>query len=584
VQYLAEVQKKSGVFGGGKAELKLLACQRGESWTAVPGEEVIPADELSNLGAGVLVFAEVNANKQLQGTPKEASRQLVSMLQNHSRLQEKTKTQEEEIEQWKQSLTFQSQELNRREMEMQAQLEQFEQLQNEIEQLESKRGEIDVSNQEVEQLRSELEQKQREIDEAWAQLQSQQAEAPNIEGGDTSYGGVLDPEQTNALIEWLNYLEQVVAPTEAVQEPLNVTWEQVTAQQAILDEHWQQLEQQRGSAEQQQSDLDREAQELEAQWQQLSQSGESGGQTGMNVQVQQNTLDLKQQWAAALRSQIQTQEAVAQQISQLSSSSPTGAESTSSSSGDLENISLRDLHRAVRRLRQELSENFPFISDQEEELTLQVEEIDELKGKMKGKFGDERQELEHELADQEESFKFLNQTLVGQWRSLMERERIVNQHQTTLWRRLGNPEISSSEGGGSAAVNVAPLVAQLEELRQQQQQALEQVEAEIAQLQQSLEQAPAQDAQPEGDREGQLQALKQQEQALSARRAEVAQLWGRVNLYQELLQPVQDRLNDLRTNLEAALAGVAQVQEMGDSQRQAIAQLQSIVAGLTGAA
>lgn len=584
MQYLAEVQKKSGVFGGGKAELKLLACQRGESWTAVPGEEVIPADELSNLGAGVLVFAEVNANKQLQGTPKEASRQLVSMLQNHSRLQEKTKTQEEEIEQWKQSLTFQSQELNRREMEMQAQLEQFDQLQGEIDRLESKRGEIDVSNQEVEQLRAELERKQQEIDEAWAQLQSQQAESTSVEGdGAATYAGVIDPEQTNALIEWLNYLEQVVAPTEAVQEPLNVTWEQVTAQQAILDEHWQQLEQQRGSAEEQQSELDRVAQDLEAQWQQLSQSEGSGGQTGVDFQVQQSTLDLKQQWAAALRSQIQMQEAVAQQLSQLSSS-PASAESTGSSSGDMENVPLRDLHRTVRRLRQELSENFPFISDQEEELTLQVEEIDELKGKMKGKFGDERQALEQELADQEESFKFLNQTLVGQWRSLMERERIVNQNQTTLWRRLGNPEISSSDGSGSASVNVGPVVAQLEELRQQQQQALAQVEAEIVQLQQSLEQAPAQGAQPEGDIGGQFQTLKQQEQALSARRAEVAQLWGRVNLYHELLQPVQDRLNDLRTNLEAALAGVAQVQEMGDSQRQAIAQLQTIVAGLTGAA
>ena len=127
-------------------------------------------------------------------------------------------------------------------------------------------------------------------------------------------------------------------------------------------------------------------------------------------------------------------------------------------------------------------------------------------------------------------------------------------------------------------------MAQLEELRQQQQQALELVEAEIAQLQQSLAQAPAPSERSEGDRAGQLQALKQQEQALSDRRAEVAQLWGRVNLYQELLQPVQDRLNDLRANLEAALAGVAQVQEMGDSQRQAIAQLQTLVAGLTGAA
>ena len=44
VLYLAETQKKSGFIGSGKAEFKLLACQRSEhEWSSVPNEEMIAA-------------------------------------------------------------------------------------------------------------------------------------------------------------------------------------------------------------------------------------------------------------------------------------------------------------------------------------------------------------------------------------------------------------------------------------------------------------------------------------------------------------------------------------------------------------
>ncbi|MEL0593830.1 MAG: hypothetical protein U1O81_06130, partial [Planktothrix rubescens PR223] len=49
--YLAEVQKQSNKFGlgGGRTELKLLACQRGENnWSAVSGDEVVLAEDATN--------------------------------------------------------------------------------------------------------------------------------------------------------------------------------------------------------------------------------------------------------------------------------------------------------------------------------------------------------------------------------------------------------------------------------------------------------------------------------------------------------------------------------------------------------
>lgn len=66
--YLAEVQKqKSGFIGGGRAELKLLVCQRGENnWSAVPGDDLVPAEDANSYKDGALVLVELNASKQVQ--------------------------------------------------------------------------------------------------------------------------------------------------------------------------------------------------------------------------------------------------------------------------------------------------------------------------------------------------------------------------------------------------------------------------------------------------------------------------------------------------------------------------------------
>ena len=137
--YLAEVQKqKGGLLGGGsKTELKLLACQRSDqNWSTV-SEEVIAAEEASKLNDGALVLVELSPNRQVQRI-QEAGRPLVNILQNFSRQLEKFKLKEDEIDQWKQSLTFQAQELNRREMEMEARLEQLQELEDDFNGLECK--------------------------------------------------------------------------------------------------------------------------------------------------------------------------------------------------------------------------------------------------------------------------------------------------------------------------------------------------------------------------------------------------------------------------------------------------------------
>ena len=117
--YLAEIQKQRGglLGGGGKSELKLLASQRSDqNWSSVPDETIV-ADEASKFNDGALVLVDLSPNRQVQRI-QEAGRPLVNILQNLSRQVERFKLKEEEIDQWKQSLNLQVQELNRREMEM----------------------------------------------------------------------------------------------------------------------------------------------------------------------------------------------------------------------------------------------------------------------------------------------------------------------------------------------------------------------------------------------------------------------------------------------------------------------------------
>lgn len=149
--YLATVQKQTRFFSAVKTELKLLACQRGvNNWSPVAGDEVIPAPEASHFNAGVLVLVDVTASKKVQNI-REAAASLVKILQNFSYLQEKWEAKEKERDYWKEALTHQSGELNRREMELRVQQEQ----------LTKQRQELDKARVELQRLRIELEQQKK---------------------------------------------------------------------------------------------------------------------------------------------------------------------------------------------------------------------------------------------------------------------------------------------------------------------------------------------------------------------------------------------------------------------------------------
>ncbi len=575
--YLAEVQKKSGgLLSGGRAELKLLACQRTEqSWSAVPGEEVVACEEANNYNGGALVLVDLSANKQVQRV-QEAGRQLVSILQNFSRLQEKFKTQEEEIEQWKQSLTYQSQELNRREMEMETRREQLQQMEDDFEQLERQRQEVETLRDEVNQKRDEFERNRQELEGAWEHLRGEmrRLEERQAEFQQTAF---LDDEQARTIHALLDRLTSAVLPTDSVREHLDTSFEILAQQQNTLTQQWQTLEQQRSAAQQIQAEADRQAQDIQQRWQEWNQGQDSLEQGRAELKVQQTSLNVRQEYARMLGVQIQNQEDLHQQLYGLADASDKVKIGQKVDVEALEKLSLNDLQKVVSDLERDLQKLSQFVESQEEELRYKQQEIDELQAKIQAANEYDRLNLENELADEQDGYQMLNETLVGQRRNLRERESLLSQHQVVLKRRQGNTDANGQEND----IDLGPILSQIEAQRQQQAEELQKLENQIEQMRSAIDQAQGMVNTQSTEQENKRNELKQLEQSLLDRRSAAAETWGRVNLYQEMLQPIQDNVDGLRQRLEGIAGSMSQFQETGDYQVQAIAEMRQILANLT---
>jgi chromosome segregation ATPase len=570
VLYLAEVLRKNrSVLGSGKAEFKLLASQKTEQqWVAVPGEEVISAPDDVTYGAGALVMVELTASKQIQ-RHSEAGRQLVSILQNFSRLQDKAKTQEEEIEQWKQSLTYQSQELNRREMEMEAQQEELQQREEELAALEQKGQEIAAAQQEIDRLREEYDRKSQELEGAWAHLQGETNRLEERQSEIQQSPG-LDEEQALYLQDLLNRLSGAVTPVESIQEQLNYTFETIAQQQTDLDGRWQNLEQHKASAQALQAEVDQQTQSVQEAWQVWHESQAAVEAARLELQSKQETLNSKQECAQAVALKLSQYETLHQQVAQLMGVPEQGNEA-------LENMPIEELQNLVKDMEKDLEKMSKFVHSQEEELALQQQDIDNLTAQSQEASEYDRLRLESELSEEQDRYQMLNQTLVGQRRNLIERQGVLKQHQMVLAKRQGMP-MEDQE----MPIDLTPLLAQVEEFKAQHVQEKQELEAQIQQLQETVGQVQAAVTEKVTSLDAKRHEITAMEQQLRTQMAAAAELWGKVNMSQELLQPMQEGIHEMKQKAEAIASVMTQFQEAGNYQLQAIAEMQATLERLTG--
>ncbi|MEH1801657.1 MAG: pilus motility taxis protein HmpF [Nostoc sp.] len=576
--YLAEVQKQKGglLSGGAKTELKLLACQRtDQNWSTV-SEEVIAAEDASKLNDGALVLVELNPNRQVQRI-QEAGRPLVNILQNFSRQLEKFKLKEDEIDQWKQSLTFQAQELNRREMDMEVRSEQLQQLEEELQHLEEQKQEVDTSRQEIERLQTEVERNRQELEGAWEHLRGEQRRLEE-RLADFKQGTVLDEEQSRVMSELLDRLSSRVVPTETVREHLHLALELVEKQQATLTPHWQKLEEQKIAIAQQQEEVELLSQTFSDRQNACQEAQNSLVQ--QTAQLQINTADFtsKQEYARIIKEQLRNAEELYQQIHSLAATSGDVVLGQQADVEALDKIPLEELQKIVQDLQHKLEIDASFVHDQEQELTYKQEAIEELQTKINHASDHDHINLELELTDEKDLYQMLNSSLVGQRRNMLQHQKFLKQHQAVLLRRQGHPVTEEEESNNK--INLEPILLQIETQRQQYSQEIQKLEREIEQIRSGIELNQGMIDNQTHDLDEKRRELKAIEENLLSLRRTTAEFCGRVNLYQETLQPIQDSLDGLRQKLQGIGESLDQFQETGDYQVQAIAQLRHTLQSL----
>ena len=540
--YLAEIQKQSkGFMGGVEAKLKLLACQRNDRSWSIVNNESITISEAIEFGDGALIAVNLSANRQVQGNIELASPKIINILKNFSRLLEKTKDQEQEIEQWKESLERQSEELSIRQIEMETRLEQVEQMEAEFKQFEQQRAEIDAAKAESDKIREEFEVKSLELQGAWEQLRGQQQ---NLEER-LQEGKVLDESQAAIIKSQLEILAAMASSADLLQDKLNTAKSKVQNQQSILQPHWQKLDRNFQEIEVKRQALESKTTELASSKQELTSTIITVAQTQKELEIQEQSLQAKQKMLQFLNTQSAAQSELIEVL--------VGSESDSGSSNlnleELENMPLPNLQKTVENLKNDLEKVAKFVNDQEEELGWQCKAVEELEQKIAQMGEFERLTVEQELADELEAKKMLDKTLVGQRRSLKERHHVLLQHSRVLKRRQGIIDFDFESE--IQDIDLEPikqgLTQQHEELQLEQQNLVRevaQIEAGVKSLNDRLQQQQAEQSQLES-------AFEQQQQDWQSLNFAVVQMQLEIDFYQQQLQPLQDAIDALNEEILA---------------------------------
>ena len=570
--YLAEVQKQKGSLlgGAGKSELKLIACQRNDqNWSPVP-DEMIAADEASKLNDGALVLVELSPNRQVQRI-QDAGRPLVNILQNFSRQVEKFKLKEEEIDQWKQSLNLQIQELNRREMEMESRWDEVQKLEHDSKRIDTQQNLINTSRAEVERLRAEVERNRQNLEGAWEHLRVEQRCLEEIRLN-LQQSQSVDEKRNQALNDLLNRLSGQTNPIETVKESLNYAFEFAEKQQDALNLHWQKLEIQRHLANQQQRERDELLEGFYVRQNELQQAQDSLAQQITQGQLKITIVDSKQELTAILKQDLETEEELHQKLHTLATKTDAEISKPEIDVTALQQMPLKELEKMVQDWQEKLDRDSNFVQEQEQELKYKQEFIEELQQKILDSSGEERVNLESELGDEQDLYQMLNESLVGQRRNLIGQQKTLQQNQIVLWQRQG---ISVDIKGESS--DLETIILQLEAQKQQKSAQIQKLESDIAQMLTAIEaDQGAIDLQTQ-EVEAKHQEVKSLEEQLLNLRTATAECWGRVNLYQEALQPIQDALDRLRHQLQKIAESLNQVQAVGDSQLQVITDLGQLI-------
>jgi chromosome segregation ATPase len=522
VLYLAEVKKQTRTFLGSlRTDLRLLACQHSDqTWSSIPNEEVLTTEEMDTTGEGTLWVLQLASNRQLQGKPDLAAPELVRQLQKLSRLSEKFKEQQGEIEQWKESLTYQSQELARREAEIDAR-------------------ESDIEDKSLEL--AQVNRQQQEVNLAWQRLETERKQLFALQ---ERFGNILDlsPEQTHQLQTLINRFAIHPDRINTLFPVLQAIAESAQQQQDIFNGYWQDLDKNKTKAEQLHQEIQQKGEILDLRKQELNSIRSSLESAKIQLAVEKNVLLNKQDFLHRLNTEIENKGDLQKTLYRLATGSAETPNESRIDPAALEVMPLNELEETIKHLQSDLERLVRFVNDQEEELTLQCQSVEELQAKLSQVSDFDRITIEEELGEEQERKRMLDETLVGQRRNLKERQTILVQHLRILRRRQGIIDLEANY----SAIDLDPVIDRLESLQHETQAEKLKLAADIQSLQENLQQI--QDMIDQLDREHQSKSkdIQQEENAWKQLQQDVMQIETKIRIYETALQPLQNQLDLIR--------------------------------------
>ncbi len=159
--HLAQVQQQSL---SAQPELKLLAAQEASNnaWSVSTGAVLLPPDQAMKFSPSQLVLADLSAQQEVLHI-EDAKDWVLDIVQRYLAADITPTFLQQEVEraeQWRQSLTLQSQELDRRALEMEARREQIQELE---ENLKRERRVLEEQREHLNEIEQTLEQEKQHI-------------------------------------------------------------------------------------------------------------------------------------------------------------------------------------------------------------------------------------------------------------------------------------------------------------------------------------------------------------------------------------------------------------------------------------
>ena len=559
MQYLAELQISKAAFGlGGNSSVRLLARNTGENvWQPITNEQVLQIQDSSqarDFKDGQMVIAEITGSNQVQSV-QDASKKIVNILQAFSRSQEKNKSAEEEVEQWKQSLNFQSQELHRREQEL-------EQKEHELDHLDDRRKQIEDLESNFGKERGEIDQLRKSIESERGQFEAKAA--------------ALTIDQAEHIKTLISQLSTSFTNPDSLRDRIHSAIDLINQRQEILTGFWQSLDKLKNEAERQKGSLSKSAEDLNTRKTQWQQTQIALADAQAELKAQRGILKLQENNMAMSRVQLDAQIDLYQQtFNAIEEFGGPGSMDVLSSEEEsrLQSMSIEELEATIKALQADFDRLANYVSAQEDELAGLEGEIADLQSQVETADQFDRIELESNKDFAEEQYKVLEDSVMGSRGGMQQRLSVLNKQKAVLDRRKGIAVDSNP------VQSLLPLLSQIESQKNRQEQELQKMESQIDAVRNYTQQQ--QDVLAK-----QTQEHQQQDQSIRAAEAQqqdqvrvVAELLGQISAQDQLLRPVQDIVDTLRPQLEAAVQDLGAMSN-GNSSSQILTDLQSVIQSL----